>query len=161
MAGSSRSSPAMKTTSVASLRPYRVSRTLNKSLQFRDVLFLQLAREVGHALVAERSLEHEVLQAGDGLLGDIAEVSHVAALVDAGHAVTEHAVAEVNQRAFADMLRIVGDAGQQALGLILYELRRRGLAVDHVGVDRARALRFRGALQDAEHAAPADRDRDV
>ena len=45
----------------ASLRPDRVRRALDEGLQLRDVLLLQLAGEVGHALVAERALEHEVL----------------------------------------------------------------------------------------------------
>src|SRR5262249_18957137 len=93
-------SPAMTTTASSSLRPDRVRRALNEGLQLRDVLFLQPAGEIRHALVAERSLEHEVLQVDDGLLGDVAEVADVAALVDAREAVTEHAVGEEKQRAF-------------------------------------------------------------
>ena len=55
----------LRGTGVDGFGPDRVGRALNEGLQLRDVLFLQLAGEVRHALVAERSLEDEVLQVDD------------------------------------------------------------------------------------------------
>src|SRR5437762_4414963 len=144
-----------------SLRPDRVRRALDEGLQLRDILFLQLAGEVGHAAIAERALEHDVLQVGDGFGRDIAEVPDIAAVVDAGHAVAGGAGGDIDGGAFLDILRIVLHALEQPLGLILYEGRQWFLAIDREGVDRAGALQLGGANPLADHTAPTDRDRDI
>src|SRR5258708_30562821 len=80
------------------LRPYRVRGALNERLDPHYVLLFQLAGEIRHALVAERAVEDDVFQVCNRLGRDIAEVLDVAALVDARHAIAEHAVADMKQR---------------------------------------------------------------
>src|SRR6516225_2700555 len=70
------------------LGPDRVGGALDEGLDLDHVLLLQLAGEVGHSLVAERSVEYDLLQIDDLILRHVAEVTDVAALVDAGYAMT-------------------------------------------------------------------------
>src|SRR2546430_1107832 len=119
----------------SSFRPDRVGGALDEGRDFCDVGFGQLAREVGHALVAERSLEHKILEVLDRLLGDIAEVSVISAVVDAWYAMALRAGGDVERSAVGHVLRIVLHAGEQALGLIFDEGRRRRVAVDGKGVN--------------------------
>src|SRR5258705_10094297 len=75
------------------LRPYRVRGALNERLFLHYVLLFQLAGEIRHALVTERSVEEAAFQPRNGLGLVISEVLHVAALVDAWHSVAGHPVA--------------------------------------------------------------------
>src|SRR5882757_11179469 len=97
----------------SSLRPDRVGGTLDEGLNLDHVLVVQLAGEVRHALIAERSLEHDVLQVRDGLGRNIAEVPDIAAFVDAGHAMALDAGGDIDRGALRYVLRIILHAGKQ------------------------------------------------
>ena len=73
----------------------------------------------------------------------------------------EHAVADVEQRAFLRIGRIVLDTLQQRTLLILHEVRRLRRAADGEGVDRSGSLPIGSALSLPVDAAPARRDGDV
>src|SRR6476620_3174125 len=103
------------------LRPYRVLGALNERLDLHYVLLFQLAGEVRHALILEGTVEDEVFQVRYRLGRNIAEVLDVAALVDAGHAVAEYAVADIKQRAGLDVGWIVLHTFEQARHLVLGE----------------------------------------
>src|SRR5688572_27523003 len=114
----------------SSLWSDRVRSALDEGLQLGNILFLQLAGKVRHAPVAERSLEHDVLQVGDRLGANIAEIPDIAAVVDAGHAVASGTGGDIDGGAFRDILRVILHALQQPFGLVLHEGRQRRLAAD-------------------------------
>src|SRR6478672_1933188 len=143
------------------LWPDRVGGALNESLDLHHVRLGQFAGEIGHALVAEGSLEDKILQVVDGLGGDVAEISDVPAVVDSRHAVTLRTGGDIDRGALRHVFRIVLHAREQAFGLVFYKSRRRRLAVDCEGIDRTRALIFGRAYGDSEYTAPADGDRDI
>src|ERR1700761_2765919 len=64
-----------------------VGRALDEGLDLHHVVVLQLAGEVRHATILERTIEDDVLEVCDLLFRHKAEVADVAAIVDAGHAV--------------------------------------------------------------------------
>src|SRR3954451_21591616 len=89
------------------LRADRVRRGLDEGLHPQDVLLRQFAREVGHTLIDEWTVEHQVLQVLDRLLGYVAEVPDNTAVVDAGDTVADSAGADVDQLPLGNVLRIV------------------------------------------------------
>src|SRR6266403_4017483 len=141
------------------LRPYRVRGALNEGLDFHDVLVLQLPGEIRHALILEGTVEDYVLQVRNHLGRDIAEIPDVTALVDAGHTVAEHAVADIKQRAGLHVGGIVLHTFEQARHLVLGEVGRRRLAAGGEGEDRSRPFHVgcpRGLPKDT---APPDGNR--
>src|SRR5258708_5866101 len=143
------------------VRAHCVRRALNEGLDLHHVLVLQLAGEVRHALIAERTFEDKVLQVIDGLGRDIAEVLDVAALVDAGYAVTGGASFDIDRRSLRNIFGIVFYAREQVADLVFGEVGQRRLAADGEGIDRAWSFLIRGSLRDAEHPAPAHGDRHI
>src|SRR6266403_2396018 len=143
------------------LRPYRVRGALNEGLDFHHILFFQLAGEVRHALILEGTVEDEVFQVRNRLGRDIAEIPDVAALVDAGHTVAEHAVADIEQRAGLYVSGIVLHTFKQARHLVLGEVGWGRLATDGEGEDRSRPFHVGRPRGLPKHTAPADRNRDI
>src|SRR5258706_8465606 len=143
------------------LRPYRVRGALNERLDLHYVLLFQLAGEIRHAVVAERAVEDEVFQVRNRLGRDIAEVLDVAALVDAWHAMAEHAVADIKQRAGLYVGGIVLHTFEQARHLVLGEVWWRRLATDGEGEDRSRPFHVGRPSGLSKDTAPPDRNRDI
>src|SRR4051794_32740099 len=102
----------------SSLRADRVRRSLDEGLHLQNVLLRQFAREVGHTLIDERTVENEVLQVLDRLFGYVAEVPDNAAVVDGGDTMADSAGAHVDQLPLGNVLRIVIHALHQTVGLI-------------------------------------------
>src|SRR6516162_1213947 len=143
------------------LRADRVRGALNEGLKLRDVLLLQPAREVGHTLVDERTIENEVLQVGDGLLGHVAKVPDNAAIVDAGYAMARSAGGDIDSGTLGNVLRIVCHARKQIVSLIFDKFRQRRLAIESEGINHTRGLQLGGAKCKPKYAAPTHRDRDI
>jgi len=98
---------------IRGLGAHGVRCSLDEGLYFDDVGISELASEIRHALVHERTLEDDVLQVGDVLGRRITEVLDVAALIDAGHAVTGGAGFHIKRGAIGNVLGIVFDAREQ------------------------------------------------
>src|SRR6516225_3875985 len=143
------------------LRADRVRGPLNEGLKLRDVLLLQPAREIGHTLVDERTIENDVLQVGDGLLGHVAKVPDNAAIVDAGYAMARSAGSDIDSGTLGNVLRIVRHARKQTVTLIFDKFRQRRLAIESERIDHARGLQLGGAECKPKYAAPAHRNRDI
>src|SRR4051794_10819983 len=99
------------------LRPDRVRRALDERAELVEIGGLEPVGEVRHAVLHERTVEHVLVELGDDLRLDVAEVGDVAAAVDARHAVAQHAVADVQRQPLRGLLGVVLDAGEQTLEL--------------------------------------------
>src|ERR1700686_3653200 len=117
---------------------YRVRGALNEGLDLHHIVFGELAGEVRHALILVWVFEDYILQVHDAFGRGIPKILDIAALVDAGHAMTGGAGLDIDRGSVRNILGIVLHAREQVTDLVFGKFRQRRLAADGEGVDRAR-----------------------
>src|SRR5262245_4063620 len=116
------------------LWPYCIGGALDECFDLLDLFVRQLACEIGHALDGQGPVEHELVELRDDLRWRISQVRNGAAFIDAGHAVTEGTIADVQRRTLRDIFGFVLHTREQVAELVFDELRQFRLPAQREGI---------------------------
>ena len=111
--------------------------------------------------MGERIAKQDTVEFLNGLCARKPEIRQVAAIVDTGHTVAEHAVRDVETRPFRNLCLVIGDTLNELDSVARHGLRHVGAAAHGECIDAPGPGPLGGALQHAVDAAPSDRNGDI